>query len=99
MVKLTNQHLAEGPVVAALDNAVMEIQVSLSLEIGGVLLQVLLLLMLGQHVIEAVDFLSGHLLSGQPRRHAFQCFAHMVDFDEIVEAQRGNTGAHMDNTF
>ena len=45
VVKLANQHLAEGAIVAALDDAVMEIQVAFPLKVSGILLQILLLLL------------------------------------------------------
>ena len=46
VIQLANQHLAKGSVMAALNDAVVKVQIPFALKIGGVFAQILLLFML-----------------------------------------------------
>ena len=71
----------------------MKIQVALALKIGGVVAQVLLLFMLAEQLGEAGHLLGGHQPGGEAGGQPFQGLAHMVDFDQVVEAERRHAGA------
>ncbi len=87
LVQLAAEHLDQGLVATALDDAIVKIVVTLLLVVAYVRLKGSIALMGFQHLAQLVDLGPAHALGRQAAGHAFERLADFIEFDEFGVAQ------------
>ncbi len=72
VIEVVAQHRHQHAVMAALDDAVVKVEIAFALVIGFAALEIGLSLVKRQHFTQAGDLLVRHVLGGQAGGHAFQ---------------------------
>src|SRR5690554_647415 len=81
--------------MAALNDAIMKVQVALTLIVSLAALEIRLTFMQRQHVTQAGDLRRSHMLGSQASRHALQRFTHIEQFKQLLHRELYHPGSHM----
>src|SRR5690606_3842963 len=95
LVKLVAQQLGQSTIAAALDNPVVEVEVTFLLVIANSRLKCLVALVSTQYTTQLIDLAVAHALSSQPAGHAFQRLADLIELDQLSMTERNHAGADM----